>query len=128
MDAELKNILAKILESQEEMRNDISDIKSEISGIKSEQQGMKIDIQEMKAEQQEMKTEIININNKLDEHTLILRSLEHASEVHKAEIDKVNYAIVSVEGEVKGIREDIFAVEMITSKNWNDITKLKAVK
>lgn len=64
----------------------------------------------------------------LDEHTQILRALEHASEVHKAEIDKANYSIARVEGEVKGIREDLTAVEMITSKNWNDISKLKAIK
>ena len=63
------------------------------------------------------------INNKLDEHTQILRSLEHARE-----IDKVNYTVAKIEGEVKGIREDLTAVEMITSKNWNDISKLKAVK
>ncbi len=68
------------------------------------------------------------INNKLDEHTQILRALEHVSEIHKADIDKVNHAIARVEGEVKGIREDLTAVEMITSKNWNDISKLKAVK
>ena len=69
-----------------------------------------------------------SINNKLDEHTQILRALEHASEIHKAEIDKVNFSVARVEGEVRGIREDITAVEMITSKNWNDISKLKAVK
>jgi len=28
-----------------------------------------------------------SINNKLDEHTQILRTLEHTSEIHKAEID-----------------------------------------
>lgn len=43
------------------------------------------------------------INNKLDgskqtldEHTQILRALEHSSEVHKVEIDKANYAIARV--------------------------------
>ena len=41
------------------------------------------------------------INNKLDEHTEILKSLEHTSEINKAEIDKVNHAIARVEGEVK---------------------------
>jgi len=76
-----------------------------------------------------------NMNSKLDEHTkilgehtLILRALEHSSEVHKAEMDKLNHSISRVEGEVKGIREDLTAVELITSKNWNEITKLKAVK
>ncbi|MBU3102333.1 MULTISPECIES: hypothetical protein [Clostridium] len=79
-----------------------------------------------------MDNEILDLlkimNNKLDEHTQILRALEHASEIHKAEIDKINHTVARVEGEVKGIREDITAVEMITSKNWNDISKLKAVK
>lgn len=65
---------------------------------------------------------------KLDEHTQLLRALEHSSQIHKAEIDKVNFAISKVEGEVKGIREDLNAIEIITSKNWNDISKLKAVK
>ncbi|WP_010233854.1 hypothetical protein [Clostridium arbusti] len=64
----------------------------------------------------------------LDENTQILRALEHSSEVHKTEIDKANYVIANVEGNVKGIREDLTAVEIITSKNWNDISKLKAVK
>ncbi|MCB2356431.1 hypothetical protein [Clostridium estertheticum] len=79
-----------------------------------------------------MDNEILDLlkimNNKLDEHTQILRALEHASEIHKEEIDKINHTVARVEGEVKGIREDITAVEMITSKNWNDISKLKAVK
>ena len=79
-----------------------------------------------------MDNEILEIlksmNNKLDEHTQILRALEHSSEIHKVEIDKVNYSVARVEGEVRGIRKDITAVEMIESKNWNDISKLKAVK
>ncbi|MBV1819364.1 hypothetical protein [Clostridium cochlearium] len=68
------------------------------------------------------------INNKLDEHTQILRAVEHSSETNKSEIDKLNNTIARVEGQVKGIREDLTVVEMITSKNWNDISKLKAVK
>ncbi|MBU3172509.1 hypothetical protein [Clostridium estertheticum] len=79
-----------------------------------------------------MDNEILDLlkimNNKLDEHTQILRALELASEIHKVEIDKINHTVARVEGQVKGIREDITAVEMITSKNWNDISKLKTVK
>lgn len=66
--------------------------------------------------------------SKLDEHTQILRALEHASLVHKADIDKLNHSVARLEGEVKGIRQDLTAVEMITSKNWNDISQLKAIK
>lgn len=75
------------------------------------------------------------INSKLDEHTQILNehsqildALMHASEIQKAEIDRVNIASARIEGEVKRIREDLTAVELITLKNWNDIVKLKTVK
>ncbi|SKA80163.1 hypothetical protein SAMN05443428_103169 [Caloramator quimbayensis] len=64
----------------------------------------------------------------LNEHTQILRALEHSSEVHKAEIDNLNITVARIEGEVKGIRDDLTALEVITSKNWNDISKLKAVR
>ena len=41
-----------------------------------------------------MDNEILDLlkimNNKLDEHTQILRTLEHVSEIHKTEIDKIN--------------------------------------
>lgn len=33
-----------------------------------------------------------------------------------------------IEIEVKGIREDLNTVEIVTSKNWNEIARLKAVK
>ena len=80
--------------------------------------------------------DILNsINNKIDqqnailnEHGQILRALEHASEVHSSELDRINHSVARLEGEVKGIREDLNAVEFMTSKNWNDIAKLKAVK
>lgn len=39
----------------------------------------------------------------LKEHSQILVALKHASEVHKAEMDRANIAIARVEGEVKGI-------------------------
>lgn len=74
-------------------------------------------------------TEILNQHTEiLNEHGQILRALEHASEVHSSELDRINHSVARLEGEVKGIREDLNAVEFMTSKNWNDIAKLKAVK
>ncbi|MBX4261280.1 hypothetical protein KTC96_06670 [Clostridium estertheticum] len=49
-----------------------------------------------------MDNEILDLlkimNNKLDEHTQILRTLVYASEIHKAEIDKINHTVARVEG------------------------------
>lgn len=33
-----------------------------------------------------------------------------------------------IEDEVRGMREDLNTVEIVTSKNWNEIARLKAVK
>ncbi|MCB2289519.1 hypothetical protein LGK97_07035 [Clostridium sp. CS001] len=36
--------------------------------------------------------------------------------------------LISINNEVNGIRQDLNTVEIVTSKNWNEISKLKAVK
>ncbi|MGH4125885.1 MAG: hypothetical protein ACREV6_23490 [Clostridium sp.] len=36
--------------------------------------------------------------------------------------------ITHIKGNVEALRKDILNVEIITSSNWNDIAKLKAVK
>ena len=65
---------------------------------------------------------------KLDEHSQILRALEHSSEVNKSEHDKMSNDIAHVSGNVESIKKDLTNVEIITSSNWNDIAKLKAVR
>ena len=74
-------------------------------------------------------TQILNEHSeRLNEHSQILSALEHSSEVHKAQMDKMELSAARLEGNVKGIKEDISTIECVTSKNWNDIAKLKAVK
>ena len=65
---------------------------------------------------------------KLDETYQIVRALEHSAEVNKSERDKMTNDISHIKGDVEAIRKDISNVEIITSSNWNDIAKLKAVK
>lgn len=68
------------------------------------------------------------INDKLDEHTLILRALEHSAEVNKAEHDKISNDIAHIQGDIQEIKRDMYRVEEATANNWADIAKLKAVK
>lgn len=68
------------------------------------------------------------IMTKLDEHTQILRALEHQAQVNKAEHDKMTIDIAHIKGDVESIKRDLASVELITAKNWTDIAKLKAVK
>ena len=76
----------------------------------------------------EFKEEFKILNTKLDENTQILRALEHSAQVNKAEHDKMDNDIVHIKGDVEALRKDISNVEIITSSNWNDIAKLKAIK
>ena len=68
------------------------------------------------------------LENQVTENTQILKALEHAAQVNKAEIDKMSFDIAEIKGEVSAIRKDLSAVEIITAKNWSDINYLKAIK
>ena len=68
------------------------------------------------------------IKIKLDETYEIVKALEHSAEVNKAEQDKMSNDIAHIKGDVEGIKKDLLQVEIVTSNNWNDIAKLKAVR
>ena len=75
-----------------------------------------------------LETKINGLEAKLDEHTLILRSLEHSAQVNKAEHDKMSNDISKIQGDITGIRKDLSQVELVTANNWADIVRLKAVQ
>lgn len=79
-----------------------------------------------------MEKEILEIlkrlETKVDENTKILRALEHSAEVNKAEHDQMSNDIAHIKGDVGSIKKDLLQVELVTSNNWTEITKLKAIK
>lgn len=46
-------------------------------------------------------------NSRLDEHYQILRALEHASEVHKADIDNLTHQTAGLSGNLKSFRSEV---------------------
>ncbi|HOQ01512.1 MAG TPA: hypothetical protein PK604_11960 [Acetivibrio clariflavus] len=83
----------------------------------------------------DVNSRLSNLENKVDalqiqtkENTEILKFLVHSAEVNKAEHDRMNNDIAHIKGELESIRKDLVNVEIITSSNWNDIAKLKAIK
>jgi chromosome segregation ATPase len=87
-----------------------------------------IDISSMKGDISSMKGDISSIKSTQEEHTQLLRALEHKTNVISAEQENLKIEVAEVKGEVKGIRKDLSNVELITASNWSDIVKLKAVK
>lgn len=82
-----------------------------------------------------MQSDIKSIRTTQEEHTQILRALEHKTDVISAEQENLKYQVAEIKGEVtgikaevKGLRKDMSGVEIITANNWSDIAKLKAVK
>ena len=95
----------------------------------------------LKAIREMIKEELEPVKNRLDEHTDILKALMHSSEVNAAHRDKMandiahmKGDITHIKGEVTGIkneitelRADMNQVEIVTSRNWNAIARIKAV-
>jgi archaellum component FlaC len=69
-----------------------------------------------------------NISVQVKENTDMLKGLEENAKVTRAEIEKIANDVVHMKGDIEALRKDISNVEIITSSNWADIAKLKAVK
>ena len=73
--------------------------------------------------------EKLDVNTqKLDEHTQILRALEHLAQVNKSEHDRMFNDIVHIKGETEAMRKDLATVEIVTARNMENIAHLKLIK
>lgn len=66
--------------------------------------------------------------SQVNENTLILKALEYAGQVNKAEHDKMAFDIAEIKGSVKLIQRDLSTLQVVTADNWSDIAKLKSVR
>ncbi|SHH66235.1 hypothetical protein [Clostridium grantii] len=82
----------------------------------------------LKSDVDSMKSDISSIKETQNEHTQLLRALEHKTDVISAEQMNLKHEVAEIKGDVKSIRKDLGNVELITASNWSDIVKLKAVK
>jgi hypothetical protein len=73
-------------------------------------------------------SQVNTLTSQVNENTQILKALEHLAQVNKAEHDRMMIDIVETKGDVKAIRKDLSAVELVTANNWSDIVKLKSIK
>ncbi len=131
MEEILKQLLEgqkQLFEGQKQLFNRLDKIDARLDKMDARFDKMDARLDKMDARLDSIDTRLGNVEGQLEENTAILRALEHASEVLKAETEALKFAVARVEGEVKGLRNDLNTVEMVTAKNWNDIIHLKAVK
>ena len=72
----------KILKILESMQSQMNEIQSQTNGLQSEINGLQ---------------------SQTSENTQILKALEHNSQMHKAEIDKLNHQVAELQGTMKNI-------------------------
>jgi len=77
------------------------------------------------AELKGIKTTVSEIKTQQEEDHLILKALEHNSNVNKAEHDKMDNASSHMQGDLKNINENIGAVKEILGHHEVDIQVLK---
>ncbi|OAA90873.1 hypothetical protein [Clostridium ljungdahlii] len=84
--------------------------------------------QVLKEELKPIREDIQGLKGQVSENTSILKALEHKTDVIKAEQEKMSNDMAHMQGDLKALSKDVNNLEIITSSNWNDIAKLKAVK
>ena len=115
----MEEVLKQILTEMKDIKIDLRDLRTDVAELKT-------DVRELKTDVAELKTDVENLKLQVSENTQILKALEHSAEVNRAEHNKMFYDIAEIRGELIGIKGDLNIVEMVTSKNWHEITKLKA--
>lgn len=68
-------------------------IQKDIGGMKTDITSMKTDIDNMKTDIKNIKTDINNIKSTQQEHTQLLRALEHRTDVIKAEQENMKMSL-----------------------------------
>lgn len=121
MDNEILIILNSMQEVMQSIKSDIKDMKSDIKDLKSDVEDLKSDVTGLKSD-----VELIKITQ--NEHTQILRALEHKTDVISAEQENLRHENAEIKGEIVELKKGLNNVELITANNWSDIVKLKAVK
>ncbi|MCT4508808.1 MAG: hypothetical protein N4A48_08610 [Tepidibacter sp.] len=69
-----------------------------------------------------------SLENQVLENTQILKALEHKVDIIKVDVENIRFDLAETKGDFKELKKDVTAVEVITSKNWNDIAHIKAIK
>ena len=130
----------KMFELMEKMYIEFSsfktDITTEVKGIRQDLNGVREDVKALKEDVRKNTLQLESISNKLEIVAEVQKShIEQNEKAHNDiisnlgdKIDVVELAIKDTSKDVIEIKNGLTNVEIITSSNWNEIAKLKAVR
>ena len=100
--------------------------------ILTEVQGVKQELQEVKNEVKEVKTDLKEVKNEVKQNSNHILRLEDKMENKFGALfdnrEVTNEKLDSIETKVDDVARSVINIELITSKNWNDIAILKKAK
>ena len=120
--------LKSIKQDTSSLKQDVTGLKQDVTGLKQDVKIVKQDITNLKQDVTDLKQDNVILKNQMDENTQMLKALIHASEVHKADIDKLTFDVAHVQGNIVALRKDLTTVERVTASNYTDIIELKSIK
>ncbi|WP_051004417.1 hypothetical protein [Caloramator australicus] len=118
MEEKVLKLLENLTEGVNGLREDLRETNRKLDRLEER-------MDKLESRMDKLESEVGLIKEQVKENTEILRAVEHASEVHKAEIDKLTYDVAEMAADVKAIRKDFSLVEEITAKNWYEIIQIK---
>ncbi|EGW39244.1 hypothetical protein [Desulfosporosinus sp. OT] len=107
MEKEIKEMLGLILNKLDRLESEMNGLKSEMNGLKSEMNGLKSEMNGLKSETNGLKSETNGLKSRQDEIFMVVKAIEHNSEVRGAEIDNFKYKVHHVEGTLNAIGDVI---------------------
>jgi chromosome segregation ATPase len=130
----------KMFELMEKMYNEFSSFKTEmtteVKGIRQDVSGLKGDVKSLSVRVDKNTMLLENLKVKVETIAEIQKShMEQNANAHNDimnnvsnKIDVIESAVKDTSKDVKEIKSGLMNVELITSSNWNEIVKLKAVR
>ncbi|CCJ34291.1 hypothetical protein CAAU_2207 [Caloramator australicus RC3] len=115
----------KVLKLLENLTEGVNGLREDLRETNRKLDRLEERMDKLESRMDKLESEVGLIKEQVKENTEILRAVEHASEVHKAEIDKLTYDVAEMAADVKAIRKDFSLVEEITAKNWYEIIQIK---
>ena len=94
----------EILDILKGMQNDMKSMQNDIKSMNERLIGLETDVKDIKSDVKEFKEQFTDFESK-------------SANNHVEVISKIN-----------NMQKDLNTVEVVTSKNWNDIAQLKAIK
>lgn len=136
MGDELRDILTKLLEGQNRLETEVSNIKTEVSNIKTEVSNIKTDVRNNSVRLEDIDKKINIIAEVQTAHKE--QNGRGFEKVHQDQINtntlltsslkSVSNDVMEVKQDIKELKEKFDKVEKVTMQNTYDVAYLKSVK